>query len=378
MTQVSSFRLSCKCGVEKWRNYMITKIRSRSLSLDYQAVINMVGPADYSYKVYGNNATLIMDEDKDTITCIVHWATEAYTKNIAITIRDGPVYDDQEPGWTGDSRRPVYLTKQFQLFDDTVVPPQQISYNVSLRSLFPGNTSSSVMRVIVCIAIGVHGSTTLPVYVKAMSKVILNVTNPKEPWQDFTGDVDRDRIYIAYGGQCGIMALSYTTLETIGWVTGNNITANGTSLTVPFCGYAGDGSKAIGGLAALSSDIKQIVVDETSGDLYIADTGNSAVRKIEYSSGLISTVAGIGLSGYADDGGQADRAALNSPSGLAIAYQTDPKLPGGVHKTLYIADTGNNAVRKVLLTDVVMPTDSPTPAPTDVPTTEPTNLTRSL
>lgn len=38
------------------------------------------------------------------------------------------------------------------------------------------------------------------------------------------------------------------------------------------------------------------MVDPTTSDMYISDTGNSVIRKIEWSSGLISTVAGIGQS----------------------------------------------------------------------------------
>lgn len=56
---------------------------------------------------------------------------------------------------------------------------------------------------------------------------------------------------------------------------------------------------AFGGLAALSNTIGQLALDSTTGDLYVADTGNSAIRKIEYSTGIITTVAGGNLGGYA-------------------------------------------------------------------------------
>jgi hypothetical protein len=52
-------------------------------------------------------------------------------------------------------------------------------------------------------------------------------------------------------------------------------------------------------LAALSTKIGQLALDKTNGDLYIADTGNSAIRKVEYSTGIITTVAGGNLDGYA-------------------------------------------------------------------------------
>jgi len=56
---------------------------------------------------------------------------------------------------------------------------------------------------------------------------------------------------------------------------------------------------AFGGLAALSNTIGQLALDATNGDLYIADTGNSAIRKIEYGTGIITTIAGGNLGGYA-------------------------------------------------------------------------------
>jgi DNA-binding beta-propeller fold protein YncE len=54
----------------------------------------------------------------------------------------------------------------------------------------------------------------------------------------------------------------------------------------------------VGGLAAMSSDIRQIALDPDNGDLYVADAGNAAIRKIDKQTGIISTVAGIGLQGY--------------------------------------------------------------------------------
>ena len=55
----------------------------------------------------------------------------------------------------------------------------------------------------------------------------------------------------------------------------------------------------MGGLAAMSSDIQQITLDQENGVLYNADAGNHAICKIDNQTGIISTVAGIGLMGYA-------------------------------------------------------------------------------
>ena len=76
---------------------------------------------------------------------------------------------------------------------------------------------------------------------------------------------------------------------------------------------------------------------DSSGNVYIADRSNNRVRKITVSTGLISTVAGIGTSGFSGDGGAATTAQLSSPAGVAI--------DAAGH--LYIGDSGNGRLRKV-------------------------------
>ncbi len=73
---------------------------------------------------------------------------------------------------------------------------------------------------------------------------------------------------------------------------------------------------------------------DRQGNLYVADTGNHAIRKIT-PDGVVSTVAGSGVAGNADGVGKA--AHFNGPVGLAID-------DGG---TLYVADTYNDVVRKI-------------------------------
>ena len=75
---------------------------------------------------------------------------------------------------------------------------------------------------------------------------------------------------------------------------------------------------------------------DPSGDLYLADTQNNRVRRID-PSGVITTVAGTGTAGAAGDGEPAMAAALNSLADVAVG-------PDGL---VYIADTGNNCVRAV-------------------------------
>src|ERR1035438_8551114 len=96
-------------------------------------------------------------------------------------------------------------------------------------------------------------------------------------------------------------------------------------------GYAGDGGAATS--ASLYSPVGLAI--DAKGNLYIADTNNSAVRKV--TNGTISTVAGNGLQGYAGDGGPALSAQLNDPQGVAVDAAGN----------LYITDTLNYRVRMV-------------------------------
>jgi sugar lactone lactonase YvrE len=97
-------------------------------------------------------------------------------------------------------------------------------------------------------------------------------------------------------------------------------------------GYSGDGGPAVN---AELHNPKGLAFD-ASGNLFIADTGNNVIRKMD-PSGNITTVAGNGTSGYAGDGLAATNAALNQPSGVAV----DPI------GNLFIADSFNAVVREI-------------------------------
>lgn len=604
-----------------------------------QAVVSLVGAGYYTANSYGDTANLELGADNDTITCSVQWATDAYTTSVFITVRDGPIFDTDNPAFTGDRSSPVWVHRQVNLFDSSTAAteaPLQRRQNLSLRADL-GLTTNRTMRVVGCTVVGADRATGLPVRFAATSKLFINgtersnsSTTPKQrqallremgaqnattwidfgypiytepclaqgcittvliairqptflavgrainwpgresrndtvfvaaanptgssdgslwqigpsidmganltdatdgprsaavlaqvqpvtgldvdgqgalyvagavagtgaiayaPWQaaattyaaingstylgpagtlrcltatdgrlsnrlrylsldgawrhpatgdvfvadggcgflyrieraafnascspfgscgralfmanltaaanltvradgskyqniSLAGDVQRGLLYAAYGQQCGVMALNLTTGSTVGWVTSSAFPLGNQTVELPLCGYAGDGGPATGAAAAMSADIRQLAVDGATGDLYIADTGNAAIRKVDFASRNISTVAGTGQGGYTGDNGPAALATLWEPSGVAVVDVPDAAVPGRSFKYLYIADTSNDAVRRVLLNDpfVVMaartqrPTQRPTTQPSTAPTRSPTRPTRS-
>jgi len=153
-------------------------------------------------------------------------------------------------------------------------------------------------------------------------------------------------------------------------------------------GFAGDGGPAT---SALLTNPSGIAVDK-SGNIYISDTGNQRVRMVSAGSGIITTIAGSSTTGLSGDGGPASNATFTLPAGLAIdasgnlyiADQNDwviRRISGGIITTvagtgkpgfsgdngqatkamlggpegvavdasgnLYIADTGNQRIRYV-------------------------------
>ena len=103
--------------------------------------------------------------------------------------------------------------------------------------------------------------------------------------------------------------------------------------TAPAKRFSGDGGPAD---QALLNFPTAVVVDR-AGHLYIADTLNHRVRRVDAVTGVITTVAGLGQPRNSGDGGLAVEAGLNEPAALAVS-------DSGV---LYIADQSNNRVRAV-------------------------------
>jgi len=107
-------------------------------------------------------------------------------------------------------------------------------------------------------------------------------------------------------------------------------------------GFTGDGMPALG---ALLNQPKSVVVSRNTGAIYLADTKNFRVRRID-GDGVITTVVGSGTAGFSGDGGP--------PAAAQLTFQmaSDNPEPGGAlaiddQDRLYIADTENQRIRRV-------------------------------
>jgi sugar lactone lactonase YvrE len=143
------------------------------------------------------------------------------------------------------------------------------------------------------------------------------IADPEGVAVDISGN-----IYVGDTGNNLVRVVSATT----GVIS--TLAGNGTA------GYSGD--KAAANLAELSGPTNLAL--DFNGDIFIADTKNSVVRKVMLSTGIITTVAGSGSAGYSGDGFSATNAALSSPTGVAVDAAGN----------IYIADTGNSRIRQVL------------------------------
>jgi sugar lactone lactonase YvrE len=103
-------------------------------------------------------------------------------------------------------------------------------------------------------------------------------------------------------------------------------------------GYSGDGGPAV---SAQLNYISSIAVD-AAGNIFLADGFNQRIRKIN-TSGIITTIAGNGTSGFSGDGGAATAAALSHPEGISVDAAGN----------IFITDTDNNRIRKVNTSGII-------------------------
>jgi uncharacterized protein (TIGR03437 family) len=111
--------------------------------------------------------------------------------------------------------------------------------------------------------------------------------------------------------------------------------------TVHFSGDFGPAALAI-------FDGMEGVVSDSQGNLYVADTGNNRIRKID-TTGIVTTIAGNGVNGFSGDGGPATFAALDLKHQAPFANNLAIDSSGN----LYVSDYGNGRIRKIDPTGVI-------------------------
>jgi uncharacterized protein (TIGR03437 family) len=191
--------------------------------------------------------------------------------------------------------------------------PQGVAVD-SAGNLYIADTGNSRIRIVSNGLIAtVAGNGTCEFSWDNGTATVAGLCNPYGVAVDSAG-----RVYIADAGNNRVRKVSNGVMATLA--------GNGT------CGFGGDyGLATSAGLCGPYG----VAVDST-GSVYIADAGNSRVRKV--SGGAIATIAGNGTQpGFGGDGGPASGAQLLQPQGVAVDSAGN----------LYIADTLNNRVRKV-------------------------------
>ena len=118
-------------------------------------------------------------------------------------------------------------------------------------------------------------------------------------------------------------------------------------------GFSGDGGPA----TAAELNWPRMVALDGAGNLYIPDNQNHRIRKVD-TSGTISTVAGTGTAGFSGDGGAPTSAQINAPRSITV---------DSASRYIYIADTSNNRIRRIAGVAQPRPTPPPPPPPPNYP-----------
>src|SRR5436190_9657899 len=136
-------------------------------------------------------------------------------------------------------------------------------------------------------------------------------------------------VKLGHDGTVYILERQGSSLRAVDPATGIITTIAGTTGR----GYSGDGGPA---LAAVFDAPKEMAID-LDGNILIVDTENHAIRRIDHSTGVVTTIAG-GRQGEGGDGASATAAGLDRPHGAVVG-------PDGA---IYIGDTNNHRIRKLV------------------------------
>jgi Bacterial Ig-like domain (group 3)/NHL repeat len=137
-------------------------------------------------------------------------------------------------------------------------------------------------------------------------------------------------------------------LRKLNLTTGIITTIAGTGIP----GFSGDNVLA----TAAQLNLPTALALDTANNLYLADTGNHRIRRIDASTGIITTIAGTGTQGFSGDRGPATAATIDSPTGLALDN-------ANASNNLYLADTHNHRIRRIDATTGIITTIAGTGIP---------------
>ena len=227
-------------------------------------------------------------------------------------------------GYSGNRRDRVRFTLSLESLEDRVVmttypttivlaeslPSASIGTNVTFTATVSSTNGVPTGSVLFEDGSSVLGSGTLSGGVAAFSTNSL--------------PIGVHQIQAFYGGTSTYLASATASASASSII--NTVAGNGTGC------YSGDGGPAT------SAELQNpaYAAFDASGNMFISDSGNNVIRKVT-PSGIISTYAGNGTSGYSGDGGAATSAELHTPEGLAVDAAGD----------LFIADSQNNRIREV-------------------------------
>jgi sugar lactone lactonase YvrE len=144
----------------------------------------------------------------------------------------------------------------------------------------------------------------------------------------------RGNLYIAARGEHRIRKVTAAT-GIITTIAGNStgVDSGIFGIIVFQGGFSGDGGPAT---SALLNDPEEIALD-AEGNVYISDTLNHRIRRVDAESGIIETIAGTGVQGYSGDRGAALRAEISDPAGILIDAMN----------RIFFADEENSAIREL-------------------------------